>query len=87
MIFCAICYLLYNLKNVKNTQGGVVFLVQLQASACNITKTITPPWVFFAFFKLHKWYQIAQSIVYVFHSLFLMVALAVMENRVIAIAT
>ena len=22
----------------------------------------TPPWVFSRFFKLHKWYQIAQSI-------------------------
>ena len=87
MIFCTNSYLLYNFKNVENTPGGVVFLVQLQASAGNITKTITPPWVFLTFFKLYKWYQIAQSIVYVFHSLFLMVALAVMQNRIIAIAT
>ena len=29
-------------------------------SACNFTKINTPPWVFFTFFKLYKWYQIAQ---------------------------
>ena len=33
-------------KNVKNT--------------CNFTKINTPPWVFFTFFKLYKWYQITQ---------------------------
>ena len=27
-----------------------------------LTKSGIPPWVFFTFFKLHKWYQIAQSI-------------------------
>ena len=26
------------------------------------TKSNTPPWVFFTFFKLYKWYQIAQNI-------------------------
>ena len=30
---CAIWYHLYNLKNVKNTHGGVLILVKLQASA------------------------------------------------------
>ena len=30
---CAICYHLYNLKNVKNTHGGVLLLVKLQAKA------------------------------------------------------
>ena len=29
---------------------------------CNFTKSSTPPWVFSSFFKLYKWYQIAQSI-------------------------
>ena len=38
-MFCAIWHHLYNLKNVKNTDGGVLLLN-------------TPPWVFFAFFKL-----------------------------------
>ena len=45
---CAICYHLYNLKNVKNTHGGVLILVKLQASACNFTTINTRPWVFFA---------------------------------------
>ena len=43
---CAIWYHLYNLKNMKNTHGGVLHLVKLQASA---TKSNTPPWVFFVF--------------------------------------
>ena len=39
---CAICYHLYNLKNVKNTHGGVLILLKLQAAACNFTKINTP---------------------------------------------
>ena len=61
---CAISYDLYNLKNVKNTHGGVLILIKLQAKACNFTKINTPPWVFFTFFKLYKWYQIAQRTTY-----------------------
>ena len=59
---CAIWYYFYNLKNVKNTHGGVLVLVKSQASACNFTKLNTPPWVLFTFFKLYKQYQIAQRI-------------------------
>ena len=56
----AIWYHLYNLKNLKSTHGGVSHLVKLQASPCNLTKSNTPPWVvFFTFFKLYRWYQIA----------------------------
>ena len=58
---CAIWYDLYNLKNVKNTHGGVLLLVKL-LKACNFTKSNTPPWVFFTFFELYSWYQIAQKI-------------------------
>ena len=36
----------------------------LSASACNFTKSNTPPWAFPKFFKLYKWYQIDQSITY-----------------------
>ena len=46
-------------KNVKNTHGGVLLWVKLQATTSN-----TPPWMFFTFFKLYKWYQIAQGITY-----------------------
>ena len=51
VMFCAISYHLYNLKNVKNTHGGVLLLGKLQRKACNFTKSNTPPW-----------YQIAQRI-------------------------
>ena len=56
---CAIWYHLYNLKNVKNTHGGVLILAKSQASACNFTKINTPQWAFFTFFKFKKWYEIA----------------------------
>ena len=42
-ILCAIWYHLFNLKNVKNTHGGVLILVMN-----------TPPRVFFTFLKLCK---------------------------------
>ena len=38
---CAIRYHLHNLKNVKNTHGGVLLLVKLMAKACNFTKSNT----------------------------------------------
>ena len=41
MMFCAIWYHLGNVKNVQNTPGRVLFLVQLQALAS--------PYVFFTF--------------------------------------
>ena len=53
----AIWYYLFNLKNVKNTHGGVLMLVKF-------TKINTPPWVFFTFFELYKWYQIEQRTTY-----------------------
>ena len=49
------------LKNVKNTHGGVL----LFAEACNFTKINTPSWVFFSFLKLYKWYQITQRIIFI----------------------
>ena len=54
VMFWAIWYHLYNLKNVKNTHGH------------NFTKSNTSPWVFLTFFKLYKWYQIAQRIIFTF---------------------
>ena len=64
VMFCAIWYHFYNLKNVENSHGGVLLLVKLQ-KAYNFTKSNTPPWMFFMFFKLYKCYQIAQSIAFV----------------------
>ena len=54
-----------NFKNVKNTHGGVLHLVKLQAEASNFTNSDTPPWMFFTFSKLYKWYQIAQSVSFI----------------------
>ena len=54
VMFCAIWYHLYTLKNVKNTHECY----------CNFTKSNTPPWVFFTFLKLYRWYQIAQRVTY-----------------------
>ena len=45
--------------------GGVLLLVKLQAASYNFTKSNTPPWVFFTFLKLYKWYQIAQNITFI----------------------
>ena len=53
-VLCTIRYHLYNLKNVKNTHGGVLILLKFPASA----------------FKLYKWYQIAQRITNFFSNLF-----------------
>ena len=66
VLFCAIWYHLYNLKNVKSTYGRVLLLVKVQAEACNCPKSSTLLWVFFKFFKLCKWYQIAHSSTYNF---------------------
>ena len=43
---------LHNLKKVKYTYELVLLFEKLQASACNFTKSNTPPWVFFTLFKL-----------------------------------
>ena len=49
---------------VNNTHGRVLLLVKLQSEVCNFAKSNVPEWVFFTFFKLNKWCQIAQSITY-----------------------
>ena len=54
-MFCAIRYHLGTiLKNTKNTNGGVILLLKLQALVSNFTKNNTPPLVFFTFVKLYK---------------------------------
>ena len=63
-MLCAIWDHLYNFKNKKNTNGRVLFLVKLKASVHNFTKSNTPPCVFSTFFKLFKWYHMAQNISY-----------------------
>ena len=45
---------------MKCVHGGVLLLVKVHTKAYNFPKSYTPPQVFFTFFKLYKWYQIAQ---------------------------
>ena len=59
---CTIWYHLYKLKS-ENLHGRVLLLVKLQAKSTYL-KSTTPLWMFFAFFKLYKWYQITQRITY-----------------------
>ena len=47
-------------KKVEDIHGRVLLLVRLQVSDCKFTKSNTRPWVFFTFFNLYKWCQIAQ---------------------------
>ena len=64
-MLCVIWYHLYNFKNVKNTYGGVLLLGKSQALKLQaVTKSNSPSWVFFTFFKLYKWYQIMQCIAF-----------------------
>ena len=63
-MFCTLWYHLYNLKKVKSTYEVVLLLVKFQAEAWIFAKSNTPPWMFFVFLKLYKWYHIAQSVTY-----------------------
>ena len=63
-MLCAIWYHFNNYKNVEYTHRGVLSLVKLQALACYFTEGNIHPLMFFRFFKLYKWYQIAQCITY-----------------------
>ena len=51
-MLCAILYHLYNFKNVKNTHGEVLLLVNCMRKR-------------FHFFKVYKWYQIMQRTTYI----------------------
>ena len=51
--------------DIRGALRNLVPLVQLKKrEASNFTKINAPPWVFFTFLKLYKWYQIAQRITY-----------------------
>ena len=57
-MFCAIWYHFVQFRKREKhpwrnvTFGGMLLLGTLKA--CNFTKSNTPPWVFFTFFKLYK---------------------------------
>ena len=51
VMFCATWYHLYNLKkHEKLPWRNVTF-----SKVAGFTKSNSPPWVFFTFFKLYKW--------------------------------
>ena len=45
-------------KKKKKKHGGVLLLVKLETEVCSFTESNIPPWLFFMFYKLCKWYQI-----------------------------
>ena len=49
---------------IKRSTESIVYMIICGALDCNFSKINTLPWVFFIFFKLYKWYQIAQRIKY-----------------------
>ena len=60
-MYCTIWYHSYNLKNVKKTHG-VLLLVK---PTTLLKVTLLHGCFSLTFFKLRKWYQIAQSITYI----------------------
>ena len=54
---------LYNLKILKKNPWRSLTFSNI-ASFCNFAKNNTFPWVFFTFFKLHKWFKIDQKVSY-----------------------
>ena len=44
--------------------NGLIEKQQNESEACNFIKSNPHPWVFFTFFILYRWYQIAQRITY-----------------------
>ena len=56
-------------KYFGNANSGYfhwIILLRAYMWASSFTKINTPPWVFFTFFKLYKWYRIAHRITYWF---------------------
>ena len=61
MLYEMRCDLVQFKKREKHPWKSVILV------ACNVTKSNTPKWVFFAFFKLYKWYQISQHITCIYN--------------------
>ena len=66
MMLFAIWYHLYNLKCLKNTQGGVLLLVsgtllKVPLLCGCFSALLSPPWVFFIFVKLEKWTELRKA--------------------------
>ena len=49
-------------KRETHPWGSVTFSGRMKPLKAAVNKSSTPLWVFFTFFKLYKWYQIAQSV-------------------------
>ena len=62
MMLCAIWYQSHNLKKCEKHTWRSVTFCKVIGFSLHFTKSNTPLWVFFTFFILYKWYQIAQSV-------------------------
>ena len=49
----------YSKKSIFN-----IIIWRFERFGTNFPKSITPPWVFFKFFKFYEWHQIAQNMAY-----------------------
>ena len=67
VVRCAIWVPFVQFKKREKHLWRSVNFSKVAGLACNFTKINTPPWVFFTFFKLYKWYLSVQSITYVIH--------------------
>ena len=67
-------------KKSENTHGRVLLLVKLQVSACNFTKSNTPPWLFFTFLKLYIRYQITRVTKVALLRLFLLISFKIISK-------
>ena len=61
---CKIFHHLCHLKNVKSTHGGLLLLADFRLETATLLKVTLVHGCFSRFFKLYKWYKIAQSIIY-----------------------
>ena len=62
---CVLCVISHIIISITNNLYNEFAVRCAMLSACDFTKINTPSWLFFTFFKLYKWYQIAQRITFV----------------------
>ena len=68
LLYCNICDVLRDFASLvqfkKRERHPWSSVTNTPPGVCYFTKSNTPPCVFFTFFKLYKWYEIAQRTTY-----------------------